>query len=81
MSFKSNKSPGADDISPKILREISIDISRLLAHIFILSFYIWNYSRFFNPLMPNFCFLMKTTYMTKTHAITIEIALVFLILL
>jgi len=38
MSFKSNKSPGADDISPKILREISIDISRLLAHIFNLSF-------------------------------------------
>jgi len=38
MSFKSNKSPGADDISPKILKEISIDISRPLAHIFNLSF-------------------------------------------
>ena len=38
MSFKSKKSPGADDISPKILKEISIDISRPLAHIFNLSF-------------------------------------------
>ena len=38
MSFKSNKSPGADDISPKILKEISIDISRPLAHILNLSF-------------------------------------------
>jgi len=34
MSFKSNKSPGADDFSPKILKEISIDTSRPLAHIF-----------------------------------------------
>jgi len=38
MSFKSNKSPGADDISPKILKETRIDISRPLAHIFNLSF-------------------------------------------
>jgi len=38
MSFKSNKSPGADDISPKIVKEISIDISCPLAHIFNLSF-------------------------------------------
>ena len=38
MSFKSNKSPGADDISPKILKEISFDIIGPLAHIFNLSF-------------------------------------------
>ena len=38
VSFKSNKSPGADGISPKILKEISIDISSPLAHIFNLSF-------------------------------------------
>jgi len=38
MSLKSNKSPGADNISPKILKEISTDIIDTLAHIFNLSF-------------------------------------------
>jgi len=38
MSLKSNKSPGADNISPKILKEISTDIIGPLAYIFNLSF-------------------------------------------
>jgi len=38
MSFKNKKSPGIDNIGPKILKEICSDIVNPLAHIFSLSF-------------------------------------------
>jgi len=38
MAFKSNKSPGIDNIGPKILKEVCLDIVNPLTHIFNLSF-------------------------------------------
>ena len=38
MSLKSNKSPGADNISPKILKEISTDIIGPLAYFWLYAF-------------------------------------------
>jgi len=44
VNLKNNKSPGADNIGSKILKEVVDDITCPLSHIFNLSFVKWNCS-------------------------------------